>query len=182
MELFNLDNKKIIPKAHTLHIKEFAQVWNRNKDKELSIKELLFVYYLADYKTSYLSTPPEEREQSIIRDLSLPSKWKPDQNIKEALRKYTELQKTPTMRFLDAQQSALEELITYMKNLDMSEKDKLGKPIHKYSDITKGMSDSARVHEALSKLQEAVRKEISIKDHTRGGSEKSRFEDPEDIN
>lgn len=183
MELFKLTKNKVLPQASALLIKEFKLIWERDnsKEKELAIKELGYVYFKADYKSIYLSTPPEDREQVIIEDVfGEKSKWKPDKAIQEAVNKYTELQRTPTMRFLDAQQTALEELITYLKNLDMKVKDKSGKPIYKYSDITRGMSDSAKVAESLEKLQERVKKELSVQGKIRGQGELGSYEDIEE--
>lgn len=180
MELFDLDQKKIQPKAHTLLIKEFKKIWDRNKDKEFSIKELLFVYYLADYKTVYLSTPPEDRERIIIEDLALKN-WTPDTDIKNACLKYEHLQKTTSMRFLKSQMNALEEMITYFNNVDFTERDRKGQPVYKITEITNAMGNSAKLISAIEQLELKVRREISVQDQTRGGSEKSFFEDPADM-
>ncbi len=182
MELFQLNKNKVTPEAHTLLIKEFKAVWDRDKSKEkvLAIQELGYVFFKADYKSMYLSTPPEDREEVIIIDVfGETSKWKPDQVVNDAVNKYKALQKTPTMRFLDAQQKALEELITYMETLDMSERDKSGKPIYKYKDVTSGMADSAKVAEALEKLQDRVRQELSVQGKIRGTGELGSYEDPD---
>lgn len=172
MRLFIQDKYKVIPSPATLLIREFKNVWEKSKDKELALKELGYVYYLSDYKSVYLSSPPEEREESIILDLELPKGWKPDKAVQEATAKYEELQFVPALRFLKAQRHALEELMKYYNNLEYR---KIGKP----TEVSKAMAESSKVLDSLDKIEERVRKELGSKGRTRGDRELNLFEDPD---
>lgn len=176
MELFTQDKDKVIPRSATLLVKEFKAIWDK-KDKEQALKELAFVYYLTDYKSVYMSTDPSERESIIIEDLGLSTKWKQDKLIQDAIKKYKQLQETPTMRLLQSAQEALEQLVQFFKTVNLSERDKSGKPVHKPSDITRAMSETAKVAEALDKLSERVKKELDIKGRVQGGGEVGLYED-----
>ena len=180
MELFKLTKNQVAPSPGTLLISEFKAVWDRDKskDKELALKELGFIYYIADYKSVYLSTPPEEREDVLKEDLLLPDKWKPDAVIKTAISKYNDLQEVPTMRLLNATQDALEQLVIFFRNLKMSDRDRAGKPLYRPSEITKAMSETAKVAESLDTLREKVKRELDTKGKLRGGGELGHFEEP----
>lgn len=169
MELFQFEKNQVTVYPHTLLIKEFKVIWDRNKNKDISIQELAYVYYISDYKTIYLSTPPEERSDIIIDDLGLKN-WKPDTIIEVAVIKYTEIQKTPSMRFLDAQRHALEQLMLYFKNIKYQN-------ILKPSELSKSMTDTAKMLESMDKIEERIRKELSSKGKTMGDREIGLFED-----
>lgn len=178
MELFKLTKNQVAPSPGTLMISEFKAIWERDKSssKELALKELGFVYYISDYKSVYLSTAPEEREDVLKEDLMLPDKWKPDAVVKAAINKYTELQEVPTMRLLNATQDALEQLVLFFRNLKMSDRDRAGKPLYRPSEITKAMSETAKVAESLDSLREKVKRELDTKGKLRGQGELGYFE------
>ncbi len=179
MELFEFDRERVVPKPHTLLITEFKKVWDRDKskDKGLALRELAFVFYLMNYKTVYLNTIPEEREQAIISDLFPEnSQWVPDELVKVACRKYDEMQVTPAMRFLQSQLYALEQSMGYFNSVDYKKMDTKGKPIYDISSVTNSMSKSAAVLDSLEKISDRVRKELSIRGRIQGGGEAGLYE------
>lgn len=180
MELFRFEDTRVSPAPHTLLIETFKRVWDRDKskDKKLALRELAFVFYLMDYKSVYLSSIPEEREQVIIDDLFPDNpKWVPDPLVREACAKYDELQITPAMRFLKSQLNALEKSIVYFNGIDYKEKDSKGKAVYSISEVTTSMSKAAGVLESLEKIAERVKKELSVQGRIRGGGESGLYED-----
>ncbi len=176
MELFKFDKNKVILSPGGTRIKEFKVLWDRDetKEKETATNELAYVYFVADYKTIYLSTPPDEREEVIIQDVfGEKSKWKPDKLVLQAVKKYEDLQYSPALRFLQSQRHALEQLMVYYKSVK-------GANIIDPKKLSASMSDSAKVLEALDKIEERVRKELSAVGKVRGQGELGEYEDPEE--
>ena len=182
MVLFKFNKTAIEPLPHTLAIKEFAILWDRDKskDKAKAFKELAFVYFTADYKSSYLAFPQEERDQAIKEDI-FGGNYVPDQDVLNAIEKYKLLQKTPSMRLIKAAQNTLEEIVGYFNAVDFEERDKRGQPVYKVTDVTKAMGDTAKVAESLAKLDEKIRKELQENTRARGGEESGAFEDIDPI-
>lgn len=179
MELFRFEDTRVSPSPHTLLIETFKRVWDRDKskDKKLALKELAFVFYLMNYKTVYLNTIPEEREQAIILDIFPENpQWVPDVLVREACQKYDELQITPAMRFLKSQMFALEQSMGYFNSVDYKKVDSKGKPVYDISSVTNSMSKSAAVLDSLEKISERVRKELSVRGRIQGGGEAGLYE------
>ena len=178
MLLFKFNKTAIEPYPTTLAIEEFRVLWERDKskDKGIALKELAFVYFTADYKSTYLSFPAEERDQAIKEDI-FKGQYVPDQAVLNAVDKYNQLQKTPSMRLIKAAQNTLEELIKYFNSVNFTERDKRGQPVYKVTDVTKAMGDTAKVAESLAKLDEKIRKELQENTRARGGEESGAFED-----
>ena len=174
MRLFLIEKNIVVPNPAALTIKEFKEVWlrDKSKNKEQALKELAFTYFLADYKSVYLSVPAEEREQTIIEDIFEDNYWKPDKAVQAAVLKYQALQEVPTMRLLSSAQESLEQLVTFFKSKDLLNRlDKSGKPVYKPKDITSAMAETARVAEALDSLYAKVKRELDIKGKIRGDNQ-----------
>lgn len=173
MQLFKLEKNTVQVNPAILTISQFKTLWERDKskDKKQALLELSFVYFLGDYKSVYLSVPPEERQQTIIEDLEFPKNWTPDDVVKSCVQKYDELQVTPSMRFLESQLLALEQSIEYFRSVDYKERDSKGKPVYSISEVTKSMKDSAGVLDSLEKIQARVKKELEAKGKIRGDNQ-----------
>lgn len=179
MKLFDLEKNKVVINPAALLIHEFKEVYERDKEpnKSRALKEFGYIYYMGDYKSIYLSVPPDERESVIIEDVFKKEKWTPDVTVKAAVDKYIELQKTPTMRLIKSAFNVLEETINYFNSVDYTERDNRGQPIYKVNDVTKAVSDLGKVTDSLEKLDEKVKKELKETAKARGGAESALFED-----
>ena len=179
MNLFTLERNQIQVNPATLLIHEFNVIWeaDKTKDKSTALKELAYIYYTSDYKSTYLSYPPEERDEVIIEDLFKNQKWTINKAVQEGIKKYEVLQQVPSIRLLNATKRALEEIIHFFNTIDLSHVDKQGKPVYKPKDLTSAMGDSAKMIESMEYLNNKVRKELQDSTKARGGEEAGLFED-----
>lgn len=69
----------------------FKKILKRDKsrNKDLALKEMLFVYYYTDIKSNYLIIADlKTREKEIATDIELPDGWKIDDVMREAIEFY----------------------------------------------------------------------------------------------
>lgn len=171
MNLFTIEGQNPTITAEGLLIPEYRALWDsdKSKDKRIAINKLAYVYYSADYKSIYLSFTKELREERLGEDFMQDSKYKPDGLILAGIAKYEQLQKTPTMNFLKAARHAMQETENYFLNIDYSERDVKGNAVYKGTEVTKMLKDCAGIKDALDKLEEAVKKELTNEGTARGG-------------
>lgn len=171
MRLFDLVNNQPIVNAECLLIDQFNAIVQRDKtkDKSISTKELAYVYFSTDYKSLYKTYSEEIRSASIVEDLKLPASWLPDEVIHKACDKYKELQKTPTLGFLEDALKGLDATRAYFANVDYNLKDRMGKPIYDITKVMNALSNCSKVVDSVEKLKEKVEKEQSINENIRGG-------------
>lgn len=180
MKILEIDNENrlvILPEA--LSISQIATVWDRDssRTKSMAIKELSFVVFYADYKSSYVDYNDVDKTAVLKEDLDLPKFWKPDTIVYACIDKYRELQLTFSMRFLEAAKKAGHELMDFLGSMSLKERDKSGKPLYKPKDITTALSESSKVLESIDRWSKKVMEEESTKaDKIYGGGEKGRFE------
>lgn len=169
MNLFSLDNNRVTYHPEALTIKEFKELWDRDKSphKETAVEELSYVFYMTDYKSVYMSYDVSAREQKIIQDVITKKGWKADDKIKGAVNKYNELQQTPSMSLLKDAETALDKIRTYFRNVDITN-DEDGKIT---STLISNIEKLGKVITSLAVLRGIVDKEISETRKLRGSGE-----------
>lgn len=179
MSLLLLKDYELKIKPELLTIKPFSKIWkrDRNRKKEMALKELSYIYFMADYKSDFYNIINEEKRREEIINSIFDGNWKEDDVIKEALEFYKERQKTVSLKLLEDARTSVDKLSTFISNINYNEKDKNGKPIHDIKKVSGTFSDLSSIIETLNKLEEKVKKELEALSEARGKSEKNIFED-----
>jgi hypothetical protein len=176
--LFDIVGGNVIMNPTILWIPEFKYLWDRdkNKHKEMAVKEISYIVFLYSFKSPYLAYSERDRKTKILRDYFGDQKWEPDESVNAAIKKYNELQETATTRLLNASLRLCDKVTEYFDSINFSEKDKLGKPIHTLNDVVKNMKDVGPVVKSLESLKDQVLREQMDKSIIRGGSDIGLFE------
>ncbi len=171
MTLFILEDNKIKVSSDTLLIPVFKIIWDRDcsKAKEAAIKELSYVYFMADYKSLYLAYHENERERQICTDIMKDDKWKPDDAVKSAIIKYEELQQTPTLRLLKSARHALEEACNYYDNVKTNDRNILA--------VNGSIEKIGKIAESLDKLEDKIKREIQTEGRSKADRVINKFEE-----
>jgi len=181
MKLFDVDNNNnVTVKPEALLIQGFKVLWDRDKtkNKTVAIKELAYIYFISDFKSSYQSYSVEERHAQVCFDLGVAIN-KDEEAIINAIAVYKRTQNTFSMTFLESAKRAARELINFFNTVDLNERTERGNPVYKPSDITNALSSSVKVIEALDKWTEKVQQELELTDEKiRGGGQIGYFENP----
>jgi hypothetical protein len=92
MNLFEFDKVyfTVKPTEEALLLTVFGNIWKKDKtkDKTVALKELAYVWFYCDVKSHFLILSSEVREKEIIKDVGLPSTWKPDKTVNAAIGYY----------------------------------------------------------------------------------------------
>ncbi len=179
--LFDFKDRKVVVSPEALLIPEFKDIYSRDKskDKAKAIQQLSYVYFIADYKSPYVSSlSPDALKRVVGKDFMKKEDYEPDSKVSAAIDKYKELQRTPSMLLLDASLQTVHNLTDYLQNVNLQERDKNDKPIYKPSDVTSSLKSIGGIVESLNKVRENVEKEITATAQLRGQRRKGNREDP----
>ena len=149
------------PSPECAHVKEFEAVITRDKSKNKvnAVRELAFIYHLADYNSPYGQYIDNDvRMEAIAKDI-MPSGWKPDTIVMEAVDKYKELKQTLYTHLLISAEMGIHKLETYFEIVDLTETNNQGKPVWSASELVKNISNLAEVVKGHASLQELIKKE-----------------------
>ncbi len=172
MKLFELNHQTPSITTEALLIPEFKKLWDRDKskDKSKAFNELSYIYFATDYKSLYLTYDDDYRLEKLGQDFMKDPKFKPDKDMISAMDKYKELQKTPSMSFLEDARNAVSSIRKYFRGIDWTERDQSGKATYKIKEVTSALKDCEGILTTLDKLTEKVAKEQSLNGRARGGS------------
>ena len=165
MEIFifdNVTNKLRINEYDILLIKEFANLWdiNRNKCTEdktgekrlLAYKEFTYIYLILDFKSPYFKYLEQDKHKAALADSGLEESHLKEPLFVAAYHKYQEIQEAdPVLSLIKTAYHTLYKTQVFLDSIDYSERDDAGKPIYKPKDV---IADIASIGTMRTKLQE----------------------------
>ena len=166
MLLLTIANNRLEISPYALTINEFKDIWDRDssKEKDRAVKELSFIYFMADYKSNYRAYDSSSRLLAITNDIELKD-WTPDDLIVKAIKKYEELQITPSIKFLKNAEQSLNKISSFITAYVPSD-DETGA---KFKAIIAGVKALPDLLKSINNLTEMAEKELSDTKRVRGG-------------
>ena len=167
----NATNEVTVNEPEILLVKEFAALWdkNRNKCKQdktgekrlLAYRELLYIWLMCDWASPYADYAEQERHTECLKDAELTEKEWSDPVFREACRKYRELQNSSrSLKLIKSAEEVVDKITDYFDTLDLQERDPVtNKPIFKVKDVMAEMSTVSDVIEQLRTLEILYKKE-----------------------
>lgn len=103
MKLFDIIGNKLKIHVDALALPPFQSIWDSEKDKDLAEKYIKFVVFFYKYDSPYVSGySPEDRERVLKEDIFKDANYTIPDKVYELGRRYQELQRTPSIRLLEA--------------------------------------------------------------------------------
>ena len=183
MKLFKYEGYKIVISEEAFALKVFRQIWNRDRtaSKDKAIMELGYVYFMIDPRSDYQYLVDEdERSKAIIEGEGLPSDWKPDKLVKEAMDFYGKFKPTAAL-LLEDTRYAIDKLRKLLRDINLEDKDDKGKPVYTLNTITATIKQVPSLAKDLDEAERALASEMRNQGKMRGQGEKTIMEDSLDI-
>jgi hypothetical protein len=181
-QIFDIVGGEVVLTPEGLLVPAFKKLWDNDasKDKKKALDEIKYVIFLVDpVKSPYKDIDELLKEDVIRADIFKDSGWVPNQDVLNAVEKYTELRYTTTLKVLKAAKTAVEQLAHYFSEVDFKLKDNLGRPIYDINDLATNLGRIGNIIKSLNILEDAAKKEMSDGTRVKGGTEINYFEDPE---
>jgi hypothetical protein len=162
-------------------LEPFRKILKRDKsrNKDLALKEMLFIYYYTDIKSDYLIIDIKFRTEEIIKDLQLPDNWKIDSIMQDAINFYEERSLTVIGKlYKNALLAAndISEYLTKTKEL-LEERDDRNKPVTTLTTIVGGISKIKVVMQDLKAAEkELIKEKIETEGRMKGQQQMGMFE------
>lgn len=183
MELFDIENNRLVLNPTNLYIPPFKQIWDRDKSKgkERAHNEIAYVAFLCNLsrRNPYNGYSEQEKESKIRKDIFGDESWEPDELVQKAVEKYKEMQKTTNSRLLRSAMNGAQKLADYFDKADFDEIDARGRPRYSAKDYAANLKEVGNIVKSLSQLEKQVEKEQLEASEARGGSEIGMYEIPE---
>tara|TARA_Y100001938_G_C8025538_1_gene397791 strand:- start:452 stop:973 length:522 start_codon:yes stop_codon:yes gene_type:complete len=166
-DLIHIVDNKATPSAYALTVIEF---------KDLTAKELAFVYFTTDHKSPFSVYEWEQRVIEVKNSIfGEDSKYKPTSKVLTACKKYDKLIETSAVRLLRAARESVIKLEKYFRDIDLSMMDDNGRPIFHAKDLINNLEKMGKVVDGLTNLEDIVKKEAQAANNNRGGIEVNKY-------
>ena len=106
----------------------------------------------------------------------MPSSWKPDKLVEEAIEFYNKFKPTSAL-LLEDTRYAVDKLRKLLRDINLEEKDDKGKPIYTLNTITATIKQIPLLIKDLDEAERTLSSELQQKGKMRGQGEKTIFED-----
>ena len=181
MNGFTLINGVLTVDDNLWGLEKFKKILKRDKsrNKDLALKEMLFIYYYTDIKSDYLIIDIKLRTNEIIKDIQLPDNWKIDSIMEDAINFYEERSLTVIGKlYKNALLAAndISEYLTKTKEL-LEERDDRGKPVTTLTTIVGGISKIKVVMQDLKAAEkELIKEKVETEGRMKGQQQMGMFE------
>jgi hypothetical protein len=191
-ELFKLNEEFIVDinKEWISTIAEFRYILRSDRGgikgdadgrrKIKSRKIFTYIYHYCDYTSQFIDFPEHKRHKKALENAGLTDE-DINQDVKDAIKKYNELQETQILRLLKSARRAIQQLEDYYDTVDFSERDVQGRIVHTPKSVMDSLSSLAKIIKSVSDLENEVKKELKEKHRARGDADLGLFENPESV-
>ena len=179
MKLFKYEGYKIVISEEAFALKVFRQIWNRDRtaSKDRAMMELGYIYFMIDPRSDYqYLVDKDERSKAIIEGEGLPSNWKPDKVVQEAMEFYDSIKPTSALLLEDTRYMVDRDRKKLRACMDSDELEM--KDLKDAGALIKGIPELVK---ALDEAEKAIASEMRNSGRMRGQGEKTIFEDGFDI-
>lgn len=177
MKLFKFEQYKVTISEEAFSLKPFKQIWNRDKtqSKDRAVSELSYIYFMQDPRSDYqYLVDEEERTKAIIEGEGLPSDWKPDKLVKEALEFYNQFKPTSAL-LLEDTRFMIDQYRKKLRSMASNGFDEL--TVKELKDINALIKAIPSLVKDLDEAEKALSSEMRNQGKMRGQGEKTIFED-----
>lgn len=180
--LFTVENGVVKPNLETLLVSPFKDIWERDtsKFKTQAIKEFTFIEFMVSKKkTNPYAGYSDINRLNKLKDLYFDKEWSPDSLVEQAMAKLVEFQTegSPTYSYYIDVLAAAEKVKSFLRTVNLDERNSRGLPIHKVSDLTKSMKDTDQVLQNLHSIKEKVEQELFDQTRTKSNKQINPFEE-----
>lgn len=154
---------------------------DKGRNKELAFKEMLFIYFYTDVRSDYLYlTDLKEKTREIVKDIGLPSDWKIDKVMEEAIAFYEKRSVTVIEKLYKDGLIAADGLSDYLRNAKelLYERDDKGKPVNNPNVIASTVEKLPKLMRDLRAAhKEVILEQKELEGRTKGSKTLGIFED-----
>jgi hypothetical protein len=183
MRLFELKDWSLSVREEAWGLSPFKSILKRDKsrNKDIAVKEMLFIYYYIDIKSDYLIISDLKlRASEIIKDVGLPEGWKIDQTIQEAIDFYESRSITVIGKLYKDALTSVREMSEYLRNTGdlLKERTSNGGTVTTLPMITSAQEKIPKIMQNLKAAEkEVVKEQIETEGRMKGSRSMGMFEE-----
>lgn len=180
MKLIEFDGLEFKIADEALLVRPIRELFQKDKTKkkEEFWKQISYLYFMCDPRSTYMYLVDEEIRSSEIKiQEGFGKDWEPSELLKEAMGVYRAQSATTASILLESMRKGVEQLRKFFSEFDLFAKDKNDRPIYQVSTMTAALKQVPELAKALIEAEKELAKDFETDDKARGNASKAVGED-----
>ena len=180
MHILEYNNYQIEPTQEAFLIKPIRDLYkaDKSKTKDKFMTQMSVIYFLVDPRSSYnYIIDEDERLKAIIEQEGLPSNFKIDKKLQEAIDIYKKHVITTSYLLLQDTKLAIDKVRQFLRDVDLTAVDDKNKPIYTINSVTSAIKQIPQLAKDVIDAEKAITREIEEQGKLRGTANKTLMDD-----
>lgn len=180
MHILEYNNYQIEPTQEAFLIKPIRDLYkaDKSKTKDKFMTQMSVIYFLVDPRSSYnYIIDEDERLKAIIEQEGLPSNFKIDKKLQEAIDIYRKHTITTSYLLLQDTKLAIDKVRQFLRDVDLTLTDDKGKPLYTINSVTSAIKQIPQLAKDVIDAEKAITREIEEQGKLRGTANKTLMDD-----
>ena len=180
MHVLEYNNYQVEPTQEAFLIKPIRDLYkaDKSKTKDKFMTQMSIIYFLADPRSSYnYIIDEDERLKTIIEQEGLPSTFKIDKKLQEAIDVYKKHVITTSYLLLQDTKLAIDKVRQFLRDVDLTSTDDKGKPLYTINSVTSAIKQIPQLAKDVIDAEKAITREIEEQGKLRGTANKTLMDD-----
>ena len=180
MHILEYNNYQVEPTQEAFLIKPIRDLYkaDKSKTKDKFMTQMSVIYFLVDPRSSYnYIIDEDERLKAIIEQEGLPSNFKIDKKLQEAIDIYKKHVITTSYLLLQDTKLAIDKVRQFLRDVDLTAVDDKNKPIYTINSVTSAIKQIPQLAKDVIDAEKAITREIEEQGKLRGTANKTLMDD-----
>ena len=180
MHILEYNNYQVEPTQEAFLIKPIRELYkaDKSKTKDKFMTQMSVIYFLVDPRSSYnYIIDEDERLKAIIEQEGLPSNFKIDKKLQEAIDIYKKHVITTSYLLLQDTKLAIDKVRQFLRDVDLTAVDDKNKPIYTINSVTSAIKQIPQLAKDVIDAEKAITREIEEQGKLRGTANKTLMDD-----
>lgn len=180
MKLIEYDGQDFKIADEALLIRPIRELFqqDKSKKKEQFWRQISYLWFMCDPRSTYMYIVDKDaRAQDIKKQEGFEEDWQPSELLCEAMECYQKQSMTTSALLLESMRKGIENVRSFLSEVDLFATDKNDKPIYQVSTMTSALKQVPELAKALTEAEKALAKDFLSEDKARGSTEKAVGED-----
>lgn len=180
MKLIKYDGVELKVADEAFLIRPIRQLYeaDRTKSKEQFWKQMSYLWFMCDPRSSYMYLTDEEaRAEEIKMQEGFDPDWKPSQKLLDAMEQYKKHVITTSSLLLEDIRMGIDNIRSFFRTVDLTATDDKGKPLYQVSSVTSAVKQAIELSKMLGEAEKELARDYENEGSARGSLQKSAFED-----
>ena len=180
MHILEYNNYQVEPTQEAFLIKPIRDLYkaDKSKTKDKFMTQMSVIYFLVDPRSSYnYIIDEDERLKAIIEQEGLPSNFKIDKKLQEAIDIYKKHVITTSYLLLQDTKLAIDKVRQFLRDVNLTDTDDKGKPLYTINSVTSAIKQIPQLAKDVIDAEKAITREIEEQGKLRGTANKTLMDD-----